>query len=182
MNSSLSRFLLISLIFTLSLLPETSLAFLDLGIPVKEAIVWGAHVGPGKTGTRDTIYLSFGQYKAPLFLLAVNPDTGEMRQFNGPLSSEMGSWGFTIDQENRIYLGSYYNAHLLRFDPKTEKWSDLGQPGGEKESFICSLTTALDGKIWGEPFPLQTFSSTIQRPGKARIWVGWIRSSFTVIR
>jgi hypothetical protein len=153
MNSSLSRFLLISLIFTLSLLPETSLAFLDLGIPVKEAIVWGAHVGPGKTAKMDTIYLSFGQYQAPLFLLAVNPDTGEMRQFKGPLSSEMGSWGFTIDQENRIYLGSYYNAHLLRFDPKTEKWSDLGQPGGEKESFICRLTTALDGKIWGGTFP-----------------------------
>ena len=103
----------------------------------------------GRPGARDTIYISFAQYQAPLFLLAVNPNTGECKRFNGPLSSEMGSWGFTVDQGNRIYLGSHYGAHLLRFDPKTEKWDDLGQPGGEKESFICSITTAPDGKVWG---------------------------------
>jgi hypothetical protein len=134
-------------------LPETSFAQRDLGIPVREPVIWGAHVGPGKTGNLDTIYLSFGQYNAPLFLLAVNPDTGEIRQFNGPLSSEMGSWGFTIDHENRIYLGSYYSAHLLRFDPKTEKWEDLGRPAGESESFICKITTGKDGKIWGGTYP-----------------------------
>ncbi len=136
-----------------SILPEISFAQRDLGVPVREAMCWGAYVGPGRTGKMDTIYLSFGQYQAPLFLLAVNPQTGDLRQYNGPLSSEMGSWGFTIDRENRIYLGSYYQAHLLRFDPKTEKWDDLGQPGGEKESFICALTTAPDGKIWGGTFP-----------------------------
>jgi hypothetical protein len=148
------KFLIPILIFIiLNSFPKISFAFRDLGIPVREAICWGVHAGPGKTGEKDTIYLSFGQYKAPLFLLAVNPETGEMRQFNGPLSSEMGSWGFTVDHENRIYLGSYYNGHLLRFDPKTEHWDDLGQPGGETESFICALTTAPDGKVWGGTFP-----------------------------
>ena len=139
--------------FILGLLPEISSAQRDLGIPVREPVIWGAYLGPGKTGKMDTIYLSFAQYNAPLFLLAVNPDTGQIRQFNGPLSSEMGSWGFTVDHENRIYLGSYYNAHLLRFDPKTEKWDDLGQPAGEKESFVCAVTTAPDGKIWGGTYP-----------------------------
>jgi len=148
------RYLLPLLIFfILDSLAEISFAQRDLGSPVKEAICWGVHAGPGKTGKMDTIYLSFGQYGAPLFLLAVNPETGEMKQFNGPLSSEMGSWGFTIDHENRIYLGSYYNAHLLRFDPKTEQWEDLGQPVGEKESYLCRLTTAPDGKIWGGTYP-----------------------------
>jgi hypothetical protein len=153
MNLSLLRFLLIFAFITLTLHPKTSSAFQDLGIPVKEAMAWGAHVGPGRAGNYDTIYFSFGQYNAPLFLLSVNPDTGETRQFNGPSSSEMGSWGFTVDRENRIYLGSYYHAHLLRFDPKTEEWEDLGQPGGEKESVICRITTAPDGKIWGGTFP-----------------------------
>jgi hypothetical protein len=139
--------------FILTPVPSTSFAQKDLGVPVSEPIIWGAYVGPGKTGVFDTIYLSFSQYNAPLFLLAVNPDTGQMQQFNGPLSSEMGSWGLTIDHENRIYLGSYYNAHLLRFDPKTEKWEDLGRPTGGKESFICAVTTAPDGKIWGGTYP-----------------------------
>jgi hypothetical protein len=129
------------------------LAQRDLGIPVREAFLWGTFVGPGKTGEMDTIYLSFGQYNAPLFLLAVNPNTGKTKQFTGPLSSEMGSWGYTVDQENRIYLGSYYYARLLRFDPKTEEWQYLGRPGGETESFICALTTAPDGKIWGGTYP-----------------------------
>jgi len=139
--------------FTLPPVPSTSFAQKDLGVPVKEPIIWGAYAGPGKTGVLDTIYLSFSQYNAPLFLLAVNPDTGQMRQFNGPLSSEMGAWGYAVDHENRIYLGSYYNAHLLRFDPRTEKWDDLGRPAGDKESFICALTTAPDGKIWGGTYP-----------------------------
>jgi hypothetical protein len=140
-------------IVTLFLFPATSFSFRNLGAPVREALCWGAYAGPGKTGAQDTIYLSFAQYDAPLFLLAVNPDTGEMRQFNGPLSSEMGSWGFAIDHANRIYLGSYYNAHLLRFDPRTEEWEDLGHFGDEKDTFVCGLTTAPDGKIWGGTFP-----------------------------
>ena len=152
----LGGFLFLILILTfliLSPLPKTSFAQKDVGVPVREAACWGTFVGPGKTGMLDTIYLSFSQYDASLFLLAVNPDTGRVRQFNGPLSSEMGSWGFTVDHENRIYLGSYYNAHLLRFDPKTEKWEDLGQPAGASESFICKITTAGDGKIWGGTYP-----------------------------
>ncbi len=152
-RSKLRFFIFILVVLLLTLLQNISFAQRDLGIPVREAIVWGAYAGPGKTGKMDTIYLSFGQYKAPLFLLAVNPDTGQIRQFNGPLSSEMGSWGYTIDHENRIYLGSYYNAHLLRFDSKTEAWEDLGQPGGESESFICKIATGRDGKIWGGTFP-----------------------------
>jgi hypothetical protein len=152
-RSKLQFFIPLLAVLLLIPLQKISFAQRDLGIPVKEAIVWGAHLGPGKTGNLDTIYLSFGQYRASLFLLAVNPDTGQIRQFNGPLSSEMGSWGFTIDHESRIYLGSYYHAHLLRFDPKTEAWEDLGQPGGESESFICKITTGKDGKIWGGTFP-----------------------------
>jgi outer membrane protein assembly factor BamB len=151
--SNLRLFIPILAFFILNSLPKSSFAQQDLGIPVREAIIWGAYVGPGKTGEMDTIYLSFGQYNAPLFLLAVNPDTGQIRQFNGPLSSEMGSWGYTVDHENRIYLGSYLSARLLRFDPKKEDWDDLGRPGGETESFICALTTAPDGKIWGGTYP-----------------------------
>lgn len=148
------RFLISILTFLILFpFPEISFAQRDLGIPVKEPVIWGAYIGPGKTGKMDTIYLSFSQYDAPLFLLAINPDTGQMQQFNGPLSSEMGSWGFTVDHENRIYLGSYFQARLLRFDPKREDWDDLGRPGGESESFICKITTGKDGKIWGGTFP-----------------------------
>jgi len=154
MNRSFSRYIFPALFFiSLSFQPESSFAFRNLGVPVKEGISWGSYAGPGKSGKIDTIYIVLGRYKESLSLLAVDPDTGAIRQFNAPLPDEMGSWGFAIDHEKRIYLGSYYNAHLLRFDPKTEKWDDLGQPAGQNESFICALTTAPDGKIWGGTFP-----------------------------
>lgn len=146
----------------------TSLAFRSIGAPVREGISWGSYVGPGKTGKMDTIYIVLGRYKESVSILAVHPDTGEIRQFNGPLSDEMGSWGFTIDHENRIYLGTYYHAHLLRFDPKTETWEDLGRPAGESESFICALTTAPDGKIWGGTFPSAKLFSFDPKTGQTR--------------
>ena len=137
----------------LTVYPALTFGFRNLGTPVKEAICWGVHAGPGNTGNWDTLYLSYGQYGAPLFLLALNPESGAMRQYRGPLSSEMGAWDFAVGQDKRIYLGTYYNAHLLRFDPRSETWEDLGRPGGETESFICQLTVAPDGKIWGGTFP-----------------------------
>lgn len=148
--------------------PEFSFAFRHLGAPVKEGIIWGSYVGPGKTGRMDTIYIVLGRYNESVSLLAVHPDTGQIRQFNGPLSEEMGSWGFTIDQEGRIYLGTYYHAHLLRFDPKREMWEDLGRPGGESESFICALTTAPDGKIWGGTFPSAKLFSFDPKTGEIK--------------
>ncbi len=169
MNRWLPRFsLFLLLCVILYSCPEPSFAFRRLGTPVKEPVSWGVRVGPGKTGKMDALYISFAQYGAPLFLLRVNPNTAEMEQFNGPLASEMGSWGYTIDHEKRIYLGSYYDAHLLRFDPKTGKWDDLGQLGGEKESFVCSLTTAPDGKIWGGTFPSAKLFSYDPKTGQSQ--------------
>ncbi|MBM4341089.1 MAG: hypothetical protein FJ110_16270 [Deltaproteobacteria bacterium] len=169
MNRSFQRYIFTTLFFiSLSFQPESSFAFRDLGVPVKEGVPWGSYAGPGKTGKIDTIYVVLGRYKESVSLLAVDPDTGEVRQYNSPLPNEMGSWGFTIDQENRIYLGTYYNAHLLRFDPKTEKWDDLGRPGGESETFICSLTTAPDGKIWGGTFPSAKLFSYDPKTGETK--------------
>jgi len=61
-----------------------------------------------------------------------------MEQFNG-LAPQKWLMGYTVDHENRIYLGSYYHAHLLRFDPKTEEWEDLGRPGGESNPSSVKL-------------------------------------------
>jgi len=156
------------ILLSLSFQIEGPLAFRNLGAPVKEGISWGSYAGPGKTGQMNTIYVVLGRYQESVSLVAVDPDSGEIRQFNGPLPGEMGSWGFAIDHENRIYLGTYYHAHLLRFDPKTEKWEDLGRPAGETESFICALTTAPDGKIWGGTFPSATLFSFDPKTGETK--------------
>jgi hypothetical protein len=169
MNHHLLKYFFTILFFiSLSFQPEGSFAFHNLGAPVKEGVAWGVYAGPGKSGSQDTIYIVLGRYKESVSLLAVHPDTGEIRQYDGPLPDEMGSWGFAVDQENRIYLGSYYHARLLRFDPKTEKWDDLGRPGGESESFICALTVSPDGKIWGGTFPSAKLFSFDPKTGETK--------------
>ncbi len=169
MCSRFLSFILSTLLFTsVALSSGPSLAFRLIGAPVKEGISWGSYVGPGKTGKLDTIYIVLGRYQESVSLLAFHPDTGEIRQYDGPLPGEMGSWGFAIDQENRIYLGTYYGAHLLRFDPKTERWEDLGRPAGESESFICALTTAPDGRIWGGTFPSAKLFSFDPKTGETK--------------
>ena len=185
LNALMIHFLIRSLapvsVFITLLSPGISFAFRDLGIPVREAICWGVYSGPGKTGNRDTLYLSFGQYNAPLFLLGVNPDTGETRQFNGPLSSEMGSWGFTVDHENRIYLGSYYHAHLLRFDPgrKRGRTSDSRVEKGNRLSAVSRRPLT---ERSGEELILGNLFSMTPRPGRAKISGPWTRISSIVIR
>ncbi len=164
MKSLFSSLILLFLLLS----PDLSLAFRNLGVPVRETVAWSVFSRPGRTGERNTIYISLGRYNESLSLLSVNPDTGEIKQFNAPLSSEMGSWGWTIDQENRIYFGTYYHAHLLRFDPKTEGWEDLGRPAGDTESFICALTTSPDGKIWGGTFPSAKLFSYDPRTGEVK--------------
>ncbi len=169
MCSRFLNFILSALFFSsVAISSGPSFAFRLLGAPIKEGISWGSYVGPGKTGKWDTIYIVLGRYQESVSLLAVHPDTGEIRQYDGPLPGEMGSWGFTIDQENRIYLGTYYGAHLLRFDPKTERWEDLGRPAGESESFICALTTAPDGRIWGGTFPSAKLFSFDPKTGETK--------------
>lgn len=171
MDESLKRKYFLSILTLLILLyspPASSFFFHNLGVPVKEGIAWSVFPGPVKTGEKSAIYISLGRYQESLSLLAINPDTGEIKQYNGPLSSEMGSWGWAMDHENRIYLGTYYRAHLLRFDPKTEEWEDLGRPAGETESFICALTTSPDGKIWGGTFPSAKLFSYDPKTGETK--------------
>src|SRR4030042_2036425 len=117
----LRSFIFILIFSIVIFVPSTLIAQKDLGVPVREPIIWGAYAGPGKTGVLDTIYLSFSQYNAP----------------------------------------------LLRFDPRTEEWEDLGRPAGGKESFICAVTTAPDGKIWGGTFPSAKLFSYDPKTGRS---------------
>ena len=63
-RSNFRRFIPILVFFILSILPPILFAQRDLGIPIREPIVWGAYVGPGKEGNLDTIYLSLNFWEA----------------------------------------------------------------------------------------------------------------------
>ena len=57
--------------------------FESLGIPVRVGGLMGCVVGPNERGG-EALYFNFNQAGAPLFLVQVDPDTGEARQYNAP--------------------------------------------------------------------------------------------------
>ena len=73
--------------------------------------------------------------------------------YDSPLPSESTAWGMTVGPDKHIYLGSYPNAHLFKFNTQTTLFTDLGQPI-DTESNIWSLTMSLyDKKIYGGTSP-----------------------------
>jgi hypothetical protein len=72
----------------LTLAAETNQGrFEALGIPVRVNGLKGCVVGPDRRNG-ETLYFNFNQIDGNLFLIQVNPDTGEAKQFNSPTGPE----------------------------------------------------------------------------------------------
>ena len=83
----------LSVAFGLACLVALAGEFEDLGVPVRKAGYKGVLVGPDRTGERDLVYFNFMQGSAPLFVVSVDPDTGETMQYEAPKGSDTGEWG-----------------------------------------------------------------------------------------
>ena len=123
----------------------------DLGIPVRVGGLMGCVVGPNGHGG-EALYFNFNQAGAPLFLVQVDPDTGEAKQFNAPEGP--GAWAFIVGPDDRIYLGTWESGWLLRFDPAHPEQGikNLGKPA-ESESYMWQFATGKDGKIYSCTYP-----------------------------
>jgi len=122
--------------------------FEDLGIPVRKAGLMGAIAGPDATGKKRLLYFNFNQSGAPLFLVVVDPDTGETHQYNAPQGP--GAWGFIVGPDDRIYLGTWDGGLILRFDPKQpEKGIEVVGKPSATESYIWMYALGPDGKLYG---------------------------------
>ncbi len=69
----------------------------------------------------------------------------------GPFSdTEKYSFTATIDEQDRIYIGTYPNAKVIRFDPETNTFEDLGQVD-PKASYVRSIAVH-NGYIYAGTF------------------------------
>ena len=125
--------------------------FESLGVPVKVGGLMGCIVGPNGRGG-EALYFNFNQTGGRLFLIQVDPDTGQARQFNAPEGP--GAWAFVAGPDGRIYLGTWEGGLILRFDPtQPDKGIQvLGQPAAS-ESYFWQFDTAKDGKLYACTFP-----------------------------
>jgi outer membrane protein assembly factor BamB len=125
--------------------------FESLGVPVRVGGLMGCIVGPDGRGG-EALYFNLNQTGGKLFLVQVDPDTGEARQFNSPQGP--GAWAFIAGPDDRIYLGTWDGGLILRFDPQQpDKGIEvIGQPAAS-ESYLWQFDKGKDGKLYACTYP-----------------------------
>jgi outer membrane protein assembly factor BamB len=125
--------------------------FESLGVPVRMGGLMGCIIGPdGKGG--EALYFNFNQTGGKLFLVQVNPDTGEARQFNTPEGP--GAWAFITGPDGWIYLGTWDGGLILRFDPKQpDKGIEVVGKPSASESYLWQYDIGQDGKLYACTYP-----------------------------
>src|SRR5437763_13642067 len=131
--------------------PADSGRFEKLGIPVRKGGLMGCIVGPNGQGG-EALYFSFNQISGLLFLVQVDPDTGEARQFNAPQGP--GAWALLAGPDEKIYLGTWDGALILRFDPKLpDKGLEVVGKPSSTEDYLWQFDTGKDGKLYACTYP-----------------------------
>jgi streptogramin lyase len=147
------QFCLILLTVCLLALPlnAADTRFESLGIPVRVGGLMGCIAGPDGHGG-EALYFNMNQTGGTLFLVQVNPDTGEARQFNAPVGA--GAWAFIVGPDQKIYLGTWESGWLLRFDPKQPEKGivNLGKPAAS-ETYLWQFAIGKDGKLYSCTYP-----------------------------
>ncbi len=146
--------------------------FVDLGVPVTRAAIFRQTIGPDENGEMTRIYAVFTQNTAPVFLVQINPHTGEARQFDAPIGTH--PWGLTVGPDNCIYIGTAGSAEqgglLLKFDP-AEPDAGLVNLGkmAESETYVWSLANGEgDDCIYGSTYGNGKVVSYNTRTGQMR--------------
>jgi streptogramin lyase len=125
--------------------------FEPLGVPVRTGGLMGCILGPDGLGG-ESLYFNFNQTGGKLFLVQVNPDTGESRQFNTPEGP--GAWAFIAGPDERIYLGTWDGGLILRFDPRqSDKGIEVVGKPSPTESYLWQYDLGKDGKLYACTYP-----------------------------
>ena len=122
-------------------------SFENLGTFIGKGGAMSKLVAPGPNGT-ERLYIGY-TYLSSMDLVAYDRQTGKHKVWRSP---EGGAWAMETDPQGRLYLGTYFNGHLLRLDPRTDKLEDLGQ-AIEGETYVWQLSLGPDGKLYGCTYP-----------------------------
>lgn len=147
----MASFWLTAALISVSHHAQTSGKFENLGIPVRLGGLKGCVVGPnGKGG--ESLYFNLNQLRGKLFMVQVDPDTGEARQFNAPEGP--GAWAFIVGPDERIYFGTWSGALILRFDPKKPELGIevVGKPS-QSEDYLWQFAIGTDDWIYACTYP-----------------------------
>jgi len=127
---------------------EGMIKFEKTAIEVKKTLMQGVCYSVYKSENR--LYGVLAEGGCATFIV-INLDKKKI-VFSEDAPGATGSWGVAVASDKRVYFGSYVNAGLYRFDPKTEKLETLykNMPNAK---FIFSLDTDGKNNIYGGTWP-----------------------------
>jgi len=99
-------------------------------------------------------YSSFGEQ----FLGKVDPKTGEVKEFPIPEHKPgfpTGLLGLRSDKDGSLWLGNMYQATIVKFDPKAEKFQFWPLPPEQnidaaQVNMVSPQSAHVDGKVWSQ--------------------------------
>lgn len=69
-----------------------------------------------------------------------------------PMPGASGDATIAVAPDGSVYVGTFYQGHLYRWDPATTQMTDLGSPTGTA-SYLYGLSVAPDGTVYGGTYP-----------------------------
>lgn len=119
----------------------------DIGTPVR-SVNW-VHLHPGFTQSKEgCLYAVMGQNAKNLFVLQIDPQTGQFQQFvSSPPKSNFPT-ATLMSRSGKLYIGAAYAGHLLCFDPEKNELLDLGAINPGAATFPCRMDEDAQGRLW----------------------------------
>ncbi len=127
--------------------PKTPPAFEKLGSFEGRGGDMSGMIGPGPNGS-ERFYVCY-TYITDLDLVSYDLKAGTHKIWK---NSQGGAWAMEVGEDNRLYLGTYFNGHVLRLNPETDVLDDLGQAIPD-ETYIWEFSRGSDGMIYGATYP-----------------------------
>jgi len=128
--------------------PATRVIYTEYDLPRPEVAPHDAMVA--KDGT--VWFSSFGEQN----LGRLDPKTGKVTEFPYPKHRQdapTGSLGLRADAAGNLWLGNMYQATIVKFDPKTEKFQFWTLPAeanidAAQINMVSPQSSHVDGKVW----------------------------------
>jgi streptogramin lyase len=117
---------------------------IHLGPQVYDLTLYKSAFGKDQKG-RPVVYAPI--VGNPCKLVIADLKTREIRKVI-PIPGAKGVWSVTISTDGKVWLGSYSNGHVYRYDPNTELLTDMGKSPTDS-NVLYGLTPGKDGTIYG---------------------------------
>lgn len=131
--------------------PAPAVQLENRGSPISSLTVVEGAFGTASNGDLVAYAAPMGE-NAALNVSSVTFPAATTQSGTYPMPGASGDATIAVAPDGGVYVGTFYQGHLFRYDPKTTAMTDLGVPS-EGATYLYGLTVAPDGTVYGGTYP-----------------------------